>query len=204
MSEAVSNVVAWVKGHPVLAGGMVIGAAGLGYLLSRSMKDGQAGPQDVIEGSAGGAGIGEDQSILQPFPDFPPPESGIVIDSPNIGSGGPTTTFSTVIPARLSILSGGKVGVFSKGIKPPSVFSTVSATASPKILSNVSKGSKPPSFGFGVGQTPPGSRGQPNPPRPPEITAAYHGPIDYPNRPGHTASGIRPPARSPARPQQAI
>lgn len=87
MPEPLQRVLAWAKANPVLAGGLVIGAAVLGYIISKAAKGTEATVAETAEeaGIGGGeSGLGDDVIPIQPIPEVLLPEPGY------LGSGQPS------------------------------------------------------------------------------------------------------------------
>ena len=79
MNEQLQAAATWAKSHPILAGGLVLGAVGIGYLASR--KGGELLDTAIPGLEEGGGGGGEDPFEESPFTVFPNeavyPSSGI-------------------------------------------------------------------------------------------------------------------------------
>lgn len=110
MEKNVQKIITWSKDHPLMAGGLVVGAVGLGYLASKSM-DKLTLVSDSVVDDAAGAGImeggGEDERApLVPYVDFDP-VSGIPV-LPSSDDGGDDPPVYTWVPEILEdVLPGG-------------------------------------------------------------------------------------------------
>ena len=73
INQPVQKIIAWTKDHPLMAGGLVVGAVGLGYLASKNMNKLSLVPTGLVDDAAGAGvmGGGEDKPApLVPYVDF--------------------------------------------------------------------------------------------------------------------------------------
>ena len=55
MEKNVQKIITWSKDHPLMAGGLVVGAVAFGYLASKNMGDGKLStiPTSMVDDAAG-------------------------------------------------------------------------------------------------------------------------------------------------------
>lgn len=133
MQESLQRVLAWAKANPVLAGGIVVAVAVVGYFLLRGGGSGEPTPLTTDDiGSGGGVG-GDDIIPIEPIPDLLLPDPGY------IGSGSwssaPSGPVSVPVTGSRANILAMEAGMKSAGFVPQEAVSTGRTRTMPNVES---------------------------------------------------------------------